>query len=97
VRRGVPSSWYRDGTTDDRLGPLTVLARVRDGSETEPQSTGNMEYSVGTRVLVRLYSGDIVGAEIVVIFTASSGKNILVAIANKFMRIDSQQITEIVS
>jgi hypothetical protein len=33
-----------------------------------------MDYSAGSRVRVKLYSGDIVAAEIVVIFTCGSPK-----------------------
>jgi hypothetical protein len=59
--------------------------------------TENMDYSVGSRVLVKLYSGDIVIAEIVVIFTASVRKKILVEFARKFERVDPDQIIEVLS
>ena len=42
-------------------------------------------------------SGEVVAAEIVVIFTASSRKNILVAFDNQFMRIGPEQILESMS
>jgi hypothetical protein len=54
-----------------------------------------MDYSAGSRVRVKLYSGDIVAAEIVVIFTASARKNILVEFANKFVRVDPERIIEV--
>jgi hypothetical protein len=57
--------------------------------------TAAMEYHVGSRVRVKLYSGDIVTAEIVVIFTASVRKNILVEFARKFERVDPEQIIEV--
>jgi hypothetical protein len=46
-----------------------------------------MEYGIGSRVRVKLCAGDIVTAEILVIFTASV-KKILVEFAKKFMRVD---------
>lgn len=39
-----------------------------------------------------LPSGSVITAEIVVIFTASSGKNILVSFDKRFMRIGPEQI-----
>jgi hypothetical protein len=55
----------------------------------------NMEYSVGSRVQVKLQSGDIIIAEIVVIFTASVRKKILVEFVRKLERVDPEQIIEV--
>jgi hypothetical protein len=56
-----------------------------------------MDYNTGSRVRVKLSSGDIVTAEIVVIFTASVRKIILVEFARKFERVDPEQIIEVLS
>jgi hypothetical protein len=57
--------------------------------------TSGMNYRIGSRVRVKLYNGQIVEAEIVVIFTASVGKNILVASPGKFVRVSPEQIIAI--
>jgi hypothetical protein len=57
--------------------------------------TSGMDYRIGSRVRVKLYDGQIVEAEIVVIFTASVGKNILIAFLGKFVRVGPEQIIEI--
>jgi hypothetical protein len=54
----------------------------------------HMDYGIGSRVRVKLCAGDIVTAEILVIFTASV-KKILVEFAKKFMRVDPEQIIEV--
>jgi hypothetical protein len=56
-----------------------------------------IRHSVGSRVRVTLPSGEVVAAEIVVIFSASAGKNILVSFDNRFMRIGPDQIVDSMS
>ena len=50
------------------------------------------QHAIGSHVRVALPSGEVVAAEIVVIFTAASGKNILVSFDKRFMRIGPEQI-----
>jgi hypothetical protein len=55
------------------------------------------QYAIGSHVCVTLPSGEVIAAEIVVIFTASSGKNILVAFGKRFLRIGPEQILDVMS
>ena len=73
------------------LGPPTLQLRIQKCAE----YTENMDYGVGSRVRVILYSGEIVTAEIVVIFTASVRKKILVEFERRFVRVDPEQIIEV--
>jgi hypothetical protein len=63
-------------------------ARI-DASGAEANPT---QHAIGSHVRVALPSGEVVAAEIVVIFTASSGKNILVSFDKRFLRIGPDQI-----
>jgi hypothetical protein len=49
-------------------------------------------YDIGSKVRITLPSGAVTTAEIVVIFTASSRKNILVSFDKRFLRIGLEQI-----
>ena len=64
---------------------------VNSGPDAEVKRT---EHGVGSHVRVALPSGEVVAAEIVVIFTASTGKNILVSFDHRFMRIEEGQIQD---
>ena len=55
------------------------------------------QHGIGSRVRFTLPSGEVGTAEIVVIFSASSGKNILVSFDNRFMRIGPEQILDCMS
>jgi hypothetical protein len=52
------------------------------------------QYGIGAHIRVTLPLGELVAAEIVVIFTACTGKNILVSLDNRFMRIGADQILD---
>lgn len=69
----------------------TVTANGKDGPVAEREGT---RPGVGSRVRVTLPSGQAVAAEIVVIFTASTGKNILVSFDNRFARVGREQIVD---
>ena len=58
-------------------------------TETEVNRT---QHGIGSHVRVSLPTGEVVAAEVVVIFTASSRKNILVSFDKRFMRIGPEQI-----
>jgi hypothetical protein len=66
------------------------------GSNASDAEVRLTQHVVGSHVQVTLPSG-VVSAEIVVIFTASSGKNILVSFDNRFMRIGPEQILDCMS
>lgn len=72
----------------------TVTASGKSVSEAEAKRTLP---DVGSRVRVTLPSGEVIAAEIVVIFSASAGKNILVSFDNRFMRIGPEQIVDSMS
>jgi hypothetical protein len=71
-----------------RSGKTVSPARI-DASDAEVKPT---QHAIGSHVRVTLPSGEVVAAEIVVIFTASSGKNILVSFDKRFARIGPEQI-----
>ena len=71
-----------------------AIAAGRNESSPEVKRT---PHSVGSHVRFMLPSGDVVSAEIVVIFTASSGKNILVSFDKRFIRIAPEQILDCMS
>jgi hypothetical protein len=54
-----------------------------------------MDYSVGSRIRVRLYSGKIVEAEITAITNQSTGRKLQVVYGNVTTSINPAQITEI--
>jgi hypothetical protein len=54
-----------------------------------------MDYSVGSHIRVRLYSGKVVEAEIAAIVNQSSGRKIRISFGNQSVMINPEQITEI--
>jgi hypothetical protein len=54
-----------------------------------------MDYSVGSRVKVRLYSGRIVDAEITAIVNKSTGRKIQINFESAVISINPEQIIEI--
>jgi hypothetical protein len=54
-----------------------------------------MEYSVGSRIRVRLYNGKIVEAEITAITNHSTGRKVRIVYDNVTASINPAQITEI--
>jgi hypothetical protein len=54
-----------------------------------------MDYSVGSRIRVKLYSGQIVEAEITAIVNQSAGRKIRIFYESKIALINPEQITEI--
>jgi hypothetical protein len=72
----------------------TVTAPQVNGAHGEVKPT---QHDIGSHVRVTLPSGEVVAAEIVVIFTASSGKNILVSCDKRFTRIGPEQILDCIS
>jgi hypothetical protein len=69
----------------------TATANRSNGSNTDVKRT---QHGIGSRVRFTLPSGEVIAAEIVVIFTASSGKNILVSFDKRFVRIGPEEILE---
>jgi hypothetical protein len=57
--------------------------------------TGGMDYSVGSRVRVRLYNGKIVEAEITAITNQSSGRKVQIVYDKVTASINPAQITEV--
>jgi hypothetical protein len=56
-----------------------------------------MDYSVGSRIRVRLYSGKVVEAEITAITNQFAGRKLQIAYGNVTASIHPAQITEILS
>jgi hypothetical protein len=56
-----------------------------------------MDYSVGSHIRVRLYSGKIVEAEITAITNQSTGRKLQIVYDNVTASINPAQITEILS
>jgi hypothetical protein len=54
-----------------------------------------MDYSVGSRVRVRLYNGKIVEAEITAISNQSTGRKLQIVYGNVTASINPAQITEV--
>jgi hypothetical protein len=79
------------------LGPRldrTIPATRCDEPDAEVKRT---QHGIGSHVRVTLASGEVVAAEIVVVFTASSGKNILVSFDKRLVRIGPEQILDCMS
>jgi hypothetical protein len=82
------------------LAPQTLSVRKPHAdtaipvTETRPSDLelDRPKYGIGSQVRFALPSGAVVKAEIVVIFTASSRKNILVSFDKQFLRISPEQI-----
>jgi DNA-binding transcriptional regulator YhcF (GntR family) len=72
----------------------TVISARSIGADADVKRT---EHGIGSHVRVTLPSGEMASAEIVVIFTASSRKNILVSFDKRFMRIGPEQILDCMS
>lgn len=71
-------------------------ASVTENSGPDVEVKG-AQHGIGSHVRVTLPSGERVAAEIVVIFTASTGKNILVSFNDRLMRIGPEQILDCMS
>ena len=56
-----------------------------------------MDYSVGSRIRVRLYSGKVVEAEITAITNQSAGRKVRIVYGSVTSSINPAQITEILS
>jgi len=59
------------------------------------EDTDNMDYSVGSRVRVRLYSGKVVEAEITAITNQSTGRKLQIVYGNVTASINPAQIIEV--
>jgi hypothetical protein len=57
--------------------------------------TENMDYSVGSRIRVRLYSGKVVEAEITAITNQSTGRKLQIIYGKVTASINPAQITEV--
>jgi hypothetical protein len=81
-------------------GPETSFAPVPQLDNSIPLAGNNSSdlqvkparYDIGSQVRITLPSGAVVAAEIVVIFTASLRKNIMVSFDKRFLRIGPEQI-----
>jgi hypothetical protein len=56
-----------------------------------------MDYSVGSRVLIKLYSGKVVEAEITAITNNSTGRKLRIVYGGVIASINPAQITEVLS
>jgi hypothetical protein len=56
-----------------------------------------MDYSVGSRIRVRLYGGKVVEAEITAITNQSTGRKVQIVYGNVTALINPGQITEVLS
>ncbi len=70
-----------------------ILASPWEGQRGE--YTHNMDYSVGSRIRVRLYSGKVVEAEITAITNQSTGRKLQIVYGNVTASINPAQITEV--
>jgi hypothetical protein len=57
--------------------------------------TDNMDYSVGSRIRVRLYSGKVVEAEITAITNQSAGRKVQILYGSVTMLVNPAQIIEV--
>jgi hypothetical protein len=57
--------------------------------------TESMDYSIGSRIRVRLYSGKVVEAEITAITNQSAGRKLQIVYGNVTTSISPAQITEV--
>jgi len=62
---------------------------------TEGEYTDEMDYSVGSRIRVRLYSGKVVEAEISAMTNQSTGRKLQIVYGNVTASINPAQIIEI--
>jgi hypothetical protein len=74
--------------SEPQLNNSTPLA----GNDSSDLQVRRARYDIGSQVRITLPSGAAVTAEIVVIFTASLRKNILVSFDKRFLRIGPEQI-----
>ena len=72
-------------------GSPTLHLRIQRYAE----YTENMDYSVGSRIRVRLYSGKVVEAEITAITNQSTGRKLQIVYGNVTASINPAQITEV--
>jgi hypothetical protein len=56
-----------------------------------------MDYSVGSRVRVRLYSGDVVEAEITAVTNQAAGRKVQIVYGSVTASINPAQITEVLA
>jgi hypothetical protein len=61
----------------------------------QSEYTYNMDYSAGSRIRVRLYSGKVVEAEITAITNQSTGRKLQIVYGNVTASINPAQITEV--
>lgn len=76
-----------------RKAQFEKTATATRSNESNPD-VNRIQHSIGSHVRFTLPSGEVIAAEIVVILTASSGKNILVSLDKRFMRISPEEILE---
>jgi hypothetical protein len=84
LERGQETSFV----SEPQLNNSTPLA----GNDSSDLQVKRARYDIGSQVRITLPSGAVVTAEIVVIFTASLRKNILVSFDKRFLRIGPEQI-----
>ena len=71
------------------------LPRYNHDSIDAGKYTENMDYSVGSRIRVRLYSGKVVKAEITAITNQSTGRKLQIVYGNVTASINPAQIIEV--
>jgi hypothetical protein len=77
------------------MGPYTTSGSHREGWRAS--ILPNMDYDVGSRIRVKLYSGQIMEAEITAIVNQSAGRKIRIFYDSKSVVINPEQIIEILS
>jgi hypothetical protein len=73
------------------------ISSRRLSREDTGEYTYDMDYSVGSRVLVKLYNGKVVEAEITAITNQSTGRKLRIAFGDVIASINPAQITEVLS
>jgi hypothetical protein len=84
-----------DLAASQSFGWLSALPRYNHDAIYAGKYTENMDYSVGSRIRVRLYSGKIVEAEITAITNQSTGRKLQILYGNVTASINPAQITEV--
>jgi hypothetical protein len=82
--------------------PVTIVSAFNSGRAMLPSRflsasgyTNHMDYSVGSRIRVKLYSGKIIEAEITAIVNQSTGRKIRISFGKESIVINPEQIIEV--
>jgi hypothetical protein len=84
-----------DLAASQSFGWLSVRPRYSHDAIDAGKYTENMDYSVGSRIRVKLYSGKVVEAEITAITNQSARRKVQIVYGNVTASINPAQITEV--